>query len=128
MTPTPHADVALRRDGDVLVVELSGDWSVHAGIPSTDAVDRELAAESRGGPPALLSYATDRLGTWDSSLMAFLVRTAEVASTRGVPEDRGGHGVPRDLVIAELTEAGFAHVRTIEPWWGRNYLILFRRP
>jgi 2-polyprenyl-3-methyl-5-hydroxy-6-metoxy-1,4-benzoquinol methylase len=34
----------------------------------------------------------------------------------GVPENRGGHGVPATVVIDELTAAGFVHVRTIQGW------------
>lgn len=45
----------------------------------------------------------------------------------GVPENRGGHGVPRNIVIEEVTEAGFELIRTIEQWSRRSYLVLFRR-
>ena len=34
----------------------------------------------------------------------------------GVPENRGGHGVPANVVSDELTAAGFVHVRTIQGW------------
>jgi precorrin-6B methylase 2 len=34
----------------------------------------------------------------------------------GVPENRGGHGVPATVVLDELTAAGFVHVRTIQGW------------
>ena len=35
---------------------------------------------------------------------------------RGVPANRGGHGVPPQLVIEEMLKAGFRHVRTIDSW------------
>jgi ubiquinone/menaquinone biosynthesis C-methylase UbiE len=34
----------------------------------------------------------------------------------GVRENRGGHGIPPEIVIEELTAAGFKYVRTIEKW------------
>ena len=34
----------------------------------------------------------------------------------GVPANRGGHGVPANLVVDEMTAAGFVHVRTIQGW------------
>jgi ubiquinone/menaquinone biosynthesis C-methylase UbiE len=49
----------------------------------------------------------------------------------GVPTNRGGHGIRPELVIDELTKAGFAHVRTIPVWppYGKGglFLVLFRR-
>jgi ubiquinone/menaquinone biosynthesis C-methylase UbiE len=34
----------------------------------------------------------------------------------GVPANRGGHGIPPQVVIEEVTAAGFKHVRTIDAW------------
>jgi len=34
----------------------------------------------------------------------------------GVPANRIGHGVPKQVVIEEMTAAGFKHVRTIDAW------------
>jgi ubiquinone/menaquinone biosynthesis C-methylase UbiE len=41
---------------------------------------------------------------------------------------REGHGTPRDSVVREVTAAGFQRVRGPEPWRGRTYGVLFRRP
>ena len=49
----------------------------------------------------------------------------------GRPEtaDRlGGHGTPKETVMQELTRAGFQWMRGPEPWRGRTYALLFRRP
>jgi ubiquinone/menaquinone biosynthesis C-methylase UbiE len=44
-----------------------------------------------------------------------------------VPE-RGGHGVPKDMLVREVTAAGrFQHERTVDDWIGSLYLIVFRR-
>jgi protein-L-isoaspartate O-methyltransferase len=50
---------------------------------------------------------------------------------KGVPANRGGHGVPKHIVYEEVTHTGFVFVRTIE--WPINpvvqsYCILFKKP
>ncbi len=49
----------------------------------------------------------------------------------GVPSNRGGHGVPKQIVEEELHRTGFEMVKTIE--WPisptvRHYCMLFRKP
>jgi predicted methyltransferase len=46
----------------------------------------------------------------------------------GVPESRAGHGVPQELVIQEVTAAGFELEQRVEQWPGRDYCLLFRKP
>jgi predicted methyltransferase len=47
----------------------------------------------------------------------------------GVPATRGGgDGVRPEMVVDEVTAAGFAHVRTIRDWPGNMYLVLLRKP
>ena len=51
----------------------------------------------------------------------------------GVPDDRGGHGIPASIVVAEVTRAGFRHVRTMSRWPpddDRNmlFLVMFEKP
>jgi predicted methyltransferase len=49
----------------------------------------------------------------------------------GVPENRGGHGIPPEVVVEELKAAGFTHVRTIDEWprGDKNplFLVLFTK-
>lgn len=50
----------------------------------------------------------------------------------GVPANRGGHGIPPEVVVEEMTAAGFTHVRTIEGWPPEDkrpaqFLTLFRK-
>ena len=46
----------------------------------------------------------------------------------GVPENRGGHGVPEKIVIDELTLAGFQFVKSFEEWPDQHYCVVFRKP
>jgi SAM-dependent methyltransferase len=45
----------------------------------------------------------------------------------GVPDDRGGHGMPVALLEEELRRAGFVAVHTTHGWSGRDYLVVARR-
>ena len=49
----------------------------------------------------------------------------------GVPENRGGHGIPLTVIVSELTQSGFRHVRTIARWpddAAHLFLVLFEKP
>ncbi len=49
----------------------------------------------------------------------------------GVPENRGGHGMPKDLLIAEVTSAGFRLEQVTGEWWRwpvDGYCVLVRKP
>ncbi len=45
---------------------------------------------------------------------------------KGVPDNRGGHGITKELLIEEMTLAGFEVDREVRPWHGRDYCIIFR--
>ena len=51
---------------------------------------------------------------------------------KGVPQNRGGHGVAVHLVVEEVTSSGFELVQVIEDWPGRfplaSYCVVFRKP
>jgi predicted methyltransferase len=50
----------------------------------------------------------------------------------GVPANRGGHGVPPDLVMKEVTAAGFVSVSADSSWSANDqtqlFLLIFRKP
>jgi hypothetical protein len=51
----------------------------------------------------------------------------------GIPENRGGHGIETELLIAEAKAAGFVPLQTIETWPSSNfvtktYAVAFERP
>lgn len=49
----------------------------------------------------------------------------------GVPENRSGMGIDRDIVFEEITGAGFELVRELDDWpsgrYGGHYALLFRK-
>jgi ubiquinone/menaquinone biosynthesis C-methylase UbiE len=47
---------------------------------------------------------------------------------KGVPKNRGGHGMPKQLLIDELGAAGFQALTTPAYWHGEDYCVVFRKP
>jgi len=48
---------------------------------------------------------------------------------KGVPKNRGGHGMPKQLLIDELTAAGFQALSASIDWpGGKDYCLVFRKP
>ena len=47
---------------------------------------------------------------------------------KGVPENRGGHGMPKQLLLDELSAAGFQAVTTPAYWHGQVYCVVVRKP
>jgi len=46
----------------------------------------------------------------------------------GVPQNRGGHGMPQKLLVEELTSAGFQVVKSVYDWPNHDYCAVFREP
>jgi ubiquinone/menaquinone biosynthesis C-methylase UbiE len=88
--------------------------NVYHHITGVDAFNRSLVASLKpGGRLAIIDFE-DRSGG---------------RIPKGVPANRGGHGVPPAIVVDELTAAGLTHVRTAENWPAGQptFLALFRR-
>ena len=47
---------------------------------------------------------------------------------KGVPSNRGGHGIPKKVLVEELTAAGFNLDRMFDDWPEDGYCVLFRKP
>jgi len=47
---------------------------------------------------------------------------------KGVPSNRGGHGIPKKILVEELTAAGFKLDKSFEDWPDDGYCVLFRKP
>ena len=62
--------------------------------------------------------------------LAVIDRKPPPGSSRvgGVPQNRGGHGIPQKILIKELTAAGFQVVSRLDDWPNNTYCIVFRKP
>jgi SAM-dependent methyltransferase len=47
---------------------------------------------------------------------------------KGVPSNRGGHGIPKKILVEELTAAGFKLDISFDDWPEDSYCVLFRKP
>ncbi|HLH08763.1 MAG TPA: methyltransferase domain-containing protein [Terriglobales bacterium] len=47
---------------------------------------------------------------------------------KGIPANRGGHGIPSAILAEELEQVGFEQVRSIANWPGRKFCLLFQKP
>jgi len=45
----------------------------------------------------------------------------------GVPENRGGHGIPQKVMVEELTPAGLQVEKVINDWSGDDYCVVFAK-
>jgi predicted methyltransferase len=63
-------------------------------------------------------------------LLAVIDEEPPAGSSRveGVPENRGGHGMPQKTLTDELTAAGFELVTVHNDWPNNNYCVVFRKP
>ena len=52
----------------------------------------------------------------------------ESAPVNDVPKNRGGHGIPKKILVEELTAAGFVAEKTMDDWLENDYLVMFRKP
>jgi phospholipid/cholesterol/gamma-HCH transport system permease protein len=72
----PTTSLGVERRGDnILVVTLKGQWLARPGIPGLAAIEQNLAQEPR---PQAVEFASAELGAWDSALVSFLFRCAEL--------------------------------------------------
>jgi len=52
---------------------------------------------------------------------------SENEPVKGVPANRGGHGIPQKILIEELTTSGFTVDKVLDDWPEDSYCIVFRK-
>jgi ubiquinone/menaquinone biosynthesis C-methylase UbiE len=51
-----------------------------------------------------------------------------IAPLKGVPANRGGHGIPQEVLSDEMMAAGFVVDKVIPRWFLDVYCVVFRKP
>jgi phospholipid/cholesterol/gamma-HCH transport system permease protein len=85
-------------EGDLLIL-VSGDWRMGQQVPSVEAVDGQLASDSK---VLRILFDTKELKGWDSGLLTFLTKVMACCSEKKILLDKGGlpQGVQRLLALA----------------------------
>lgn len=63
------------------------------------------------------------------AVIEFLPRKwlSETDPVKGVPANRGGHGIPQKILIDELTQSGFHVERILADWPEGGYCVILRK-
>ena len=86
---------------------------VYHHITQPEEFDRNLVRSLKPGARlAIIDFAP-----WENS-----------ATPQGVPENRGGHGIPQSVMVGELTTAGLRVEKAIDAWSGNDYCVVFVKP
>jgi len=84
-----------------LVIRMSGTWQLRDGLPSTEAVKKEI---ERSPHPRSVLFDTQELANWDSSVVWFLTKVSDFCRQTGIAVDRDK--LPKGLRrLVELAEA-----------------------
>jgi ubiquinone/menaquinone biosynthesis C-methylase UbiE len=89
---------------------------VYHHVTAVDAFNKSVLASLKpGGRFAVIDFVPD----------------PGSALPKGVPANRGGHGIPPSVIVDEMKAAGFTHLRTIEKWPPEDknplFLVLFQK-
>lgn len=119
-----RADVAKRKLSNVAVVESAADDTklatdccdaiylrhVYHHITQPQEFDKNLVRSLKPGARlAIIDFPPDN----------------NLAPVEGVPENRGGHGIPQKVMIDELTAAGLQVEKVVKDWSKRDYCVIF---
>ncbi len=98
MTIAPSLSVR-RSGGGLLAVALSGPWTLAAGVPPVETLEKELGVSGT----SRVSFDSTGLTAWDSGLLTFLAAVGTLCAQKSVAVDRAGLpvGVRKLLELAE---------------------------
>lgn len=120
-------EVAKQKFANVTIVESAADDTklptascdaiflrrVYHHITAPEAFDKNLLRSLKSGARlAIIDFAPDN----------------SLPPVEGVPANRGGHGIPQEIMVEELTDAGFKAEKTIDHWSGNDYCVIFAKP
>jgi phospholipid/cholesterol/gamma-HCH transport system permease protein len=102
---TAPARAETREEDGTVIVALSGEWLLDSGVPRFDVVGASTNGQK-------VEFETDALGSWDSSLLIFLLQARDRCEAQGVRFDTGGLPAP---VTRLLDLARAVPLRAVEP-------------
>lgn len=85
MSPSPPAYTLTQPEPDLIRIGLNGNWTLKEPIPTLDALQQALRPASRR-----LAVDASGLGAWDTGLLLFLQKLAELAQTRSLVLEESG--------------------------------------
>ncbi len=77
----------LRSHNATLIVVLSGDWSLEQKTPRFESLVTKATSQ---GDQSLLTFESEQLGTWDSSLLVFLEQVQAYCEAEKIKIDQSG--------------------------------------
>jgi len=96
---SPRAELRASRQGDALVLTLSGDWKLGGDLPSASKVAEEIKGAAL---PARVTFDAKGVSNWDSGLLKFLINVMGLCSQKKIALEKDGlpQGVQRLLTLA----------------------------
>jgi len=121
-----HSEVAKRHLTNVIVIE-SKDADTNLPADCCDAIFLRRVYHHLTKPAEFDAALIRSLKSGGRlAIIEFPPRTS-LNPVEGVPANRGGHGIPKDVAIQELTAAGFRIKSTVNSWPQGDYLLLFEK-
>jgi ubiquinone/menaquinone biosynthesis C-methylase UbiE len=123
--------VAKEKLTNVTVIEGSAD-STNLPAGCCDAILIRDVYHHLTNPPSVVKSMAEALSPGGRLALIDFPPQSGSAVPSGVPENRGGHGVPLEVALREVSRF-LPHARTVSPWEAPNqgqslYLLLFRKP
>jgi phospholipid/cholesterol/gamma-HCH transport system permease protein len=85
MSVVPPSQLELAREDDTLILSLGGEWDIRNDPPGFDVLASQFV---EGSAPASVTFDTEGLGLFDSSLLSLLLRVHRRCDDCGVTFDR----------------------------------------
>jgi phospholipid/cholesterol/gamma-HCH transport system permease protein len=95
----PAAELKASRQGDALVLTLSGDWKLTGDLPTVSRVEEEV---KKSPQPMRVTFDSKGISAWDSGLLRFLIDLTGSMTQKKITLEKDGlpEGVQRLLALA----------------------------
>ena len=119
-----RAEVAKRKLQNVIVVE-SKEADTNLPAACCDAIFLRRVYHHLTKPAEFDAKLVQSLKPGGRLAIIDFPPRAGLDPVEGVPNNRGGHGIPQKIVIEELTAAGLQAKRIVNDWPEDSYCVLF---